>query len=78
MTQPPFPLGKRILGRVYFRRYDLECYKAALLGISPPQPTGVEELVSAVQVAKEFGCHRLTIGRRLKEAEFAAAGARPV
>jgi hypothetical protein len=65
----------RIRGRLYFKRSDIDRYKAALvahaLGTAAaerPIPD-VDPLVSARNVGDEFGVGRRTIGRRLKDAQ---------
>ena len=52
----PFPKPLRVKGRLFFNRYELEAYKAELLGLpAPERGSGPIELVTAVQAAKEFG-----------------------
>jgi hypothetical protein len=67
MSEIAFPTAIRQAGRIYFRRDEIENHKLALAGL-PPKPTSdVIELVPAPQVAREFGFHRRTLGRRLAE-----------
>ncbi len=77
MSKPEanFPTPTRIRGRLFFERVAIENYKRALLGLpllerDPREPI---ELVSAIQVAEEFGRHRRTIGRRILDAQRPAA-----
>jgi hypothetical protein len=71
-TSAEFPTPIRLRGRLFFRRADLELYKRSLLAehgllkldqqfIAP----AIEELVTAEQAARELGCGRRTLGRRI-------------
>jgi len=69
-----FPQPLRSNGRLYWRRSQLEAYKRDLIreamgasGDLPDCPAGdgVETLVPAGQVSREFGFGRRTLGRRI-------------
>jgi hypothetical protein len=69
MSEIAFPPAIRQNGRLYFIRDQIENHKLALAGLPPKPPSGVIELVPAGQVAREFGFHRRTLGRRVLAAE---------
>jgi hypothetical protein len=61
---PQFPQPRRVHGRLYWSRSEVERYKAALLGKAfEPGPDFVEALVPSGQITKEFGVGRRTVGR---------------
>jgi hypothetical protein len=80
---PRFPTVIRTKGRkgdpMFVLRSELNNYKAELLalalGVAPvyPPPPSPDPLVPFPAVAEELGIHRRTLGRRLREAERAAA-----
>ena len=67
MSEIAFPPAVRQNGQLYFIRDQIENHKLALAGLPPRPPSGVIELVPATQVAREFGFHRRTLGRRVIE-----------
>ena len=72
MSHITFPAAIRQKGRLFFIRDHIENHKLALAGLPPKPPSNVIELVPAAQVAREFGFHRRTLGRRVIAAEHAA------
>ena len=71
-----FPDPVRLNGRLYWHREAIENHKRSLLGLPPlPADSGAKiELVSASDVAAEFGFGRRTLGRRLAKRDDNAAG----
>jgi hypothetical protein len=65
MSEIAFPPAIRQGNRLYFRRDEIENHKLRLAGLPPKPSSGVIELVPAGQVAREFGFHRRTLGRRV-------------
>jgi hypothetical protein len=70
-----FPPAIRQGGRLFFIRDQIENHKLALAGLPPRPPSGVIELVPAGQVAREFGFHRRTLGRRVLASEHSVSDA---
>jgi hypothetical protein len=75
--EPPFPMpSKKFAGQVYFKRVDVERFKADLLGIEPVARPGPIELVSAKLLHAELDalgvgwCER-TLRRRIAAARAA-------
>jgi hypothetical protein len=68
------PTPRRINGRLFFDYHDGENFKRKLLGLPPLErdPKAPIKLVPANQFAVELGCHRRTLGRRIRAAEQAA------
>jgi hypothetical protein len=60
-------------GRRYCFRSDVEAEKRDLAGLPAAPFDGIDTLVTLNQVAREFAVSRRTIGRRIYEAEKAAA-----
>ena len=75
MSEIAFPPAVRQNGRLYFIRDEIENHKLALAGLPPKPPSGVIELVPARQVAREFGFHRRTLGRRILASEHSVPDA---
>ena len=64
----PFPPPRRVNGRLYWTRAQIEDHKAKLMGLPAPERGSAPiELVTAAQVTKEFSFTRRTLGRRLVE-----------
>jgi len=62
-----FPAPRKLNGRLFWDRLDIENYKRALLGLPPldRNPSTPIELVPASQVTREVGFGRRTLGRRI-------------
>ncbi len=78
MSKPDLPQPFRWNGRVYFRRSDVEKFKAALVSHAmgaehQPVRVDVETFVGIEQVARELGISRRTLDRRLAGLETEAA-----
>ncbi len=80
-SEPSFPTPRRIKGRLYFLRSEVEAYKAKALAhalgsepVAPPPPP-VDSLVPAKVIAEELGFGRRTLGRRLIESGRASRNA---
>ncbi len=75
MSKPQMPAPTKINGRIFYERHGTENYKRALLGLPPLErdPRAPIELVPANIFAAELGFHRRTLGRRILEAQRAAA-----
>jgi hypothetical protein len=65
MSKPNFPSPRRINGRLYWERGEIEDYKRALLGLPPAERGPTLELVPASVLGRELGVGRRTLGRRI-------------
>ena len=63
-----FPIPVKINGRLFFEELAIENYKRGILGLPPLARDGAARinLVTAKNVAAEFGFGRRTLGRRVK------------
>ena len=64
-----FPTPRKLNGRLYWDRFDIENHKRTLIGlptIERNHSTPIE-LVPAAQVTAEFGFGRRTLGRRIAD-----------
>jgi len=79
MTTPlTFPAPRRIDGRLFFVRHEIEELKLALIGEArgePSPPPAVIELVPAARLAHELGISRRSVGRRIAALNAKAAKA---
>jgi hypothetical protein len=78
-SAPMLPLPVKLGGALFWRRADIEAWKAALFDMPPPELVSAQpiEFVTARQLAGELKVGIRTLRRRLAEARAAAAEARP-
>jgi hypothetical protein len=66
--QAEFPFSKRIGGRHFFARHEVENYKRKLMGLTPTDrdPAAPITFVTAQQLSDELQIDRRTLGRRIR------------
>ena len=76
MSNIEFPAPRKLNGRLYWDRFEIENYKRALLGLPPLERSTSTpiELITAAQITKEVGFGRRTLGRRIANRSISDEG----